>query len=131
MQPALGRRRHRRSNTPTSFGQPGLRCRLLRAILSSQRWKCLAASFAWHPVMRVILPLLEFIAGGPPVWSPWVSSPQVRSLRTDWSTTVIWQWPMSRAPQRTGWLRRVKNRPCRIWTGVGLCTPHRPVRLIV
>jgi hypothetical protein len=31
MQPALGRRRHRRSDITIFIGQPGLRCRLLRA----------------------------------------------------------------------------------------------------
>jgi len=57
MQPALGRRRHRRSNNTISLVSRGyvVGCYVRSP---SQRWKCVAASSASHPVMRAILPLL-------------------------------------------------------------------------
>jgi hypothetical protein len=54
----LGRRRHRRSDITISLVSRGyvVGCYVRSP---SQRWKCVAASSARHPVMRGILPLLS------------------------------------------------------------------------
>jgi hypothetical protein len=58
MQPALRRRRHRRSDTTISLVSRGYAVGCY-ARSPSQRWKCIAASSARHPFMRAILPLLS------------------------------------------------------------------------
>jgi hypothetical protein len=58
MQPEFGRRRHRRSDITILLVSRGyvVGCYVRSP---SQRWKCVAASSARHPVMRAIFPLLS------------------------------------------------------------------------